>query len=195
MSIIIPGKLVFFAVPRTGSQAIRQGLERMCKENHIPFCTLNKHHCSPEEMSQFSTGKELVISTIRDPLDLMVTWWKLILQAEFTTFVNFIQNFNHSHMIQNETFFWITMNWEKYWKIHRILRYEDGLQDELNQALEHLELPQIQLETVQSTPDKKPFKEYYRFNRSAFYALLRRCQKDLIEYSYIPFWYWQGDFS
>lgn len=75
MAIVIPGKAVFLEHPRTGSTSIRAALR---KSGGQPF---GRH--------SFIKAKrgEKTVATVRNPFDVLVSWWLITGQTSFEEFL------------------------------------------------------------------------------------------------------------
>jgi hypothetical protein len=82
MAIIVTGKLIYLCHPRTASNAVQRGL-RDCKlkrnvEIHYPHHHIRLHEIPTDHDGRWLphlTGTERVITTIRNPFDILVSYW------------------------------------------------------------------------------------------------------------------------
>jgi hypothetical protein len=97
-------------------------------------------------------GKELTVSTVRNPLDLLVSWF--VLNPSWKNFEKFLMEYKHSDMVKGGELHYFAE------KSDVLLDYE-YLQTDLDALLSHLGLPPVRILTVNVTPEKQPFKTYY----------------------------------
>ena len=87
MAVIVPGKFIYLATPHTASIATTLTLHqldgaRTTQLNELKDCDnllpRNTHHATYQIMQtrfpELFQGKEVAITTIRHPCDLIVTW-------------------------------------------------------------------------------------------------------------------------
>ena len=157
MSIRIPGHYIFQAHPRTGSTAIEAALNGDASL---------KHH-------DWIDGPEPSICVVRNPFDVMVSWF--LLNPEWDDFTTFILDYNHSDLIKDGLLFYHAP------KCEHILKWEN-LKVELNKFLISIGLKEIELPRINITPNKRFFSRYYDFRSIA--AMLSRFGEEMDHYGY-----------
>lgn len=168
MSLIIPRKLIYLAIPRTASVATESAIKAVCPEAIVT----KDHHAT---LDSFELTTETIITTVRNPFDLFATWYQLNPEWQQKPFLNFINNYNHSHFIRRGTLFW-----QDSFEVD-LLRYEH-LQLDLNNIMEDLGLPAVHLEEMNITPGKKFYREYYGVDEVS--AVENRVPNDIEGYAY-----------
>lgn len=121
MAVIVPGKLLFLAHPRTASNAIRNALL-----NYSGAELIYGHH------ARFTTAQvqdvyrgERVVSVVRNPYTCLVTWW--IRQARDrghkTSLAEFIRTYEGPFFTYDGLLFYHVPY------SHTVIRYEDGIEE------------------------------------------------------------------
>ena len=177
MAFVITNKLIYLALPRTGSMATERGLEVVysADRKRVRGFKTKPHHPTLAELKEMHpdrvTGNELVITTIRNPLDLIVSWWCLnpALQARMA-FIEFIKTNKHSHIERDGRLFWLTND------ANKLIRFESMVED-INAVLVSLSLETITIPKFNITKDKKPFMEYH--TQETVQAMWDRWPKDM----------------
>ena len=149
MSFIAVGKLIYLAHPRTASVATERALVLAFGGGRR---TMN-HHDEIEQISD-KLSTEMVVTTIRDPLDLIVSWFVLNPDWHALGLNNFIKDYGHSALTRNGHLFYHLS------KATCLLRYE-RLQDDLNAMLLGLGLQRVEIPTTNVTKNKKDFLSYH----------------------------------
>lgn len=142
MSVRIPGKLLFLRHPRTGSSATVAAL-------------IKNGAKKAGEMHAFAQarGKEITVCTIRNPLDLLVSWY--VLNPQWSgNFESFLIDYSHSAMVRDKMLHYFAARSD-------VLLLYDNLQQDFNGLLERFNLPPTRLYRHNTTSFKKPFKSYY----------------------------------
>jgi hypothetical protein len=143
MAIVLANKLVFLEHPRTGSTAVRKAIRK------IGGHTKARHtYIAP-------VGAEKTVSTVRNPFDLLVSWWLIIkerLPGQWDSFARFLAEYDNPNMVRDGRLF--------YFETTFVMRYET-LQADLNRILKAVGLRLVSLDRVNITPDKKPFMDYH----------------------------------
>ena len=141
MSVRIDNKLLFLRHPRTGSTAVSDALiERggiKAGENHAYI---------------HAKESELVVSTIRNPYDVLATWFEL--QIVYDNMPKFLLNYAHSAFKHGDRLFYFADNSD-------VLLCYDTLQKDLDDLLTSLDIEPVVLKRVNVTPNKRPFIDYF----------------------------------
>lgn len=164
MSLIIPGKLVYLEHPRSASVATEAALS----EAFDTAIVTPDHHRVLEDFSNYNG--ELVCCTIRNPFDILASWFVL---SGRTSMLDFLANYTHSEMQKNGLLYYHKRDADV------CLMYGD-LEAELNSLLAELDLSPVVIPRLNVTPNKKPFMSY--FNDVGCLALMeRRFGAELLE--------------
>jgi len=186
MAVLIPGKFLYLATPHTASVATTHALAQLPeakttrlggleKFGHLPVA----HHATRKDVEPYLTGTEVVVTTIRNPHDLVVTWWVRQQGAvkhylgPGATFLDFVKNVDKvigpsGPFLQDGQLFWHDVD--------RVLRYEN-LETDLNSLLVELNLPIVTLELKNVTKDKEHWRSYY--DEESFEVVRARFEKEL----------------
>lgn len=147
MAILIPGKLLYLANPRTGSHSVHQALQK----KHGAIKNLS-HHAEPRHIPQYNC--EFAFTTVRNPYDALVTWW-LRMQVRMTDpFLEFIQTFEGKDFVRNGKMFYQCIPGVE------VTRYEN-LEEGVNEMLVRAGLEPVKLPLANRTLRKKPWRTYY----------------------------------
>jgi len=130
-------KLIFLEHPRTGSTSVRHALRSVGGQPH-------KRHTKLR-------GKEPTMSVVRNPYDLLTSWW--IIAGKDQTFAEFIIGCNDPFMVRNERLFY-------FLETDYILTFE-YLETELNDVLHKLKIRQVRLPHHNPTKGKHDYRQYY----------------------------------
>jgi mitochondrial fission protein ELM1 len=143
----------FLAMPRTASTACRDALRK------IGAVDVGGHHCIKQYREVVRPG-DVVVTTIRNHWDWFSSFWSLnSCPDKFHQFVR--------RTVRNSE--WVKRNpdctvCQLYWQFvplaNYVIRYEDGIEDQLNKALASMELPTVKLEQVGKKKDRH-YHEYY----------------------------------
>ncbi len=157
MSVRVVDHIVFQAHPRTASMAIEAAL------GGEPSA---KHH-------GWIDGPEPTVCVIRNPFDVMVSWF--LLNPDWDDLTSFICDYQHSELEKDGQLFYHAP------KCTWIIGWEN-LEFELNSVLKRVDLPQVNLQRVNVTPNKKPFRSYY--TNDSVKALRDRYGAEVQRYGY-----------
>ena len=94
MSYIYRDKFIYLAHPRTASVSTERGMATIYPKG----IKTKPHHIGVPQIKKFypkdTTGKEIICTTIRNPLDLIVSWYILTTSWSLRrTLLDFIQNY------------------------------------------------------------------------------------------------------
>ena len=188
MAVLFPGKMLWLATPRTASTAIRDALLKAGGE------PMGGHHCGLEHSGggrrlivggsgeQFGEHEgEPVVTTIRNPYDLLVTWWLRHRHKahEWRSFPDYIATYNRkpSFARSGDRLLYHAPNADI------LVRYEN-LDVELPAALKKCGLEPITLtERKNDTPGKTDdWRSYY--DAESIEAANRRFGAEIEQYGY-----------
>lgn len=161
MAIRIPGKLVFLHHPRTGGSATSATLKK-----------LGGHQVGDGQHSYAEAAPgELTFCTIRNPYDVLASWF--VLQRQFATMGDFLLGFEHNEYMRRGRLFYFS----NYSDVR--LLYE-SLQDDFNVLMVALNLRPMRIHRINTTSGKKPFMSYY--DASTIALVEQKFSKDLSDY-------------
>jgi hypothetical protein len=141
MAVIFPKKFIFLAHPRTGSVATSEALMRIAGtsyrtiNHHVNFATLKrlktiKTITVPTIKSRGVRHKlgdlwkyddEITVSTIRDPFDVIATWFCLNPSLK-QSMKKFLENYTHTYFKKRLFFHFPTDVVLNYWTLEADLR-------------------------------------------------------------------------
>ena len=123
MTLIVPGKFVYYATPRTASVATEAWLSKTLSNTGIKHFITKDHHATPGHASirKYCTGDEEAVTTVRDPFEIMLSWFCL---SGRTGYSDFIANYHHTHMFRGGSLFWVIHDWEGYHEELTVMRHE-----------------------------------------------------------------------
>lgn len=145
MAVLIPGRLLYLAHPRTASMATKAALLRLGGKDIRP------HHAEfTRSAVRERYGGEPVVTVIRDPRDVLATWWLKAGRHEHSTPADFIAHYtNSSHFVRDGLLFYHVRH------AHHVIRYEEGIAE----GFAALGLS-IDLEAANVTQGKLGWREY-----------------------------------
>ncbi len=115
MAVVFHNKLIFFEHPRTASTSLRHVLIQVGGQPHKRHKFIKPRH------------REKTVSTVRNPFDLLVSWWLIIGERQgFATFQDFIVRCRDPFMVRNERLFY-------FLETDYILRFET-LEEDVEQG-------------------------------------------------------------
>lgn len=176
MAVLLPGKVLYLAHPRTASTSMRDALLSRGAVQILP------HHIglhSPEVQALYRG--EPVITVIRNPYDLLVSWWlvrtlnRRASQPKLASFINSFRDGKGNFVRDGKLLY------------HRgdadiEIRYEN-FDEELDTAWKKLGVEDVSLGKVNQTHGKdKPWQSYY--NYEAFDAANRRFGSEIVDAGY-----------
>lgn len=151
MAVIVPTKMLFVAHPRTASTALRNALLGAGGK------VVGMHHDMVEALQDFHCG-EPVLSVIRNPYDVLASWWfvRTFDRANSKPLHEFIASFKDTkgNFCRNGRMFYHTPHSDI------IVRYEE-MPSSLDKALSRCSVEPLQLETLNVTTGKKPWRDIY----------------------------------
>ena len=163
MAIVLTGKLVFLEHPRTGSTAIRAAIRKIGGHTR-------KRHSLVQPV-----GLERTVATVRNPYDLLVSWWLVIKErtGSWKDFGRFLDEYDNPNMLRDGRLF--------YFEAYHLMRYET-LQKDFNIVLSSARIRPVKLNRLNMTPGKLSYKSYYTPETIAI--VKDRFAEDLEEYGY-----------
>lgn len=167
-TVLIPGKLLYLATPRTASTVVGNTLA-----THPEARTYIKH-AKLSEVPDYQG--ELVVTGIRNPYDALVSWH--LLDRPKIPLHQFLAAYECRHFVENGRLFW------QCGPGVETIRYEN-LIPELNAVLERVGLSRISRlpKNVRATRLKtKPWREYY--DRNAIVIANARFGDEIVEHGY-----------
>ena len=117
------------------------------------------------------TKKEIVFSTVRNPYDIIATWWALD-RYGFSSFLEFINELQDARFTELD---YLVKQGSQF------IRYEH-LNEDLNQLLSDVGLEPVEIPHMNATPDKKPWIEF--FDRELLSAVISRFAQYFDQYGY-----------
>jgi len=146
--------------------------------HHFGMDDLEKH----QEMKTHLLGGEVTWSIQRNPYDLAVTWWLRYMadgrregESKDVPFPAFIRRFAKLPLVVGGEIFWHKPDvWLKY----------ENLGDEVNRFLQSHNCPDIDIDTQNTTKDKRPWQSYYEEFPEAIEAMNNRFGDEISEFGY-----------
>jgi hypothetical protein len=132
-----------------------------------------KNHHATLDLIPNKTGNEVVITTVRNHWDAVVSWW--LLNNAPKPLHEFVKYYNHSHYARGNKLWWIHPTADYF------MRYEH-LQDELSDVLRFCGLPEVTLPIINVTPNKTHWRDYY--NPTSYKAVWDRFGDEIDFYGY-----------
>jgi len=185
MATIIPGKLIYLAHPRTASSAMAVTLQEI--PNAKPRFG---HHDTIEKIRErvHWLKDEVTVTTIRNPYDLLTSWWCVrptadwmdmhgrIHKQPWPTFDLFICKFDTPYFRFRDPMFY-------HLPTDRVLRFE-YLQDDFDKLCVEFDLPIKQILPHNVTPNKQPWVTYYQECPAAIQAAQDRFGDEIERLNY-----------
>lgn len=193
MAVIIPGKLVYLATPHTGSCATTIALSQLAgaysspliASAHRPVRALahGTHHAAWADLcwlhGGLMSGEEKRIFTVRNPYDLVVTWFLRVgYRMQAHTLADFLERVQERALPAP-----YLLNNRMFWHEGEPIRYE-ALQHELGGILQRIGLPPVTLPTINQTARKLDFTSYHTPRSLAI--MRERWGKEIDAYGYHP---------
>ena len=178
MAVLIPGKLLYLRSPHTASVATEAAIVRASSEAVV----IIPGHCTMEEIihgkpstpasgtalfgrgpesrdggvsaNELREGGEVIVTTVRNPYDVIVTWWLRATRGE-GSFVEFIRHYNRSPQLSSKG---EIFTHAKHANV--VLQY-DTLDEDFTLIMKLLGLPQEKILVDNVTRGKKHWEEYY----------------------------------
>ncbi|GAJ02832.1 unnamed protein product [marine sediment metagenome] len=150
---------LYLAEPETGSRSTVAALTGQHDGSEIR----GGHHASQWQIlkSKMITPAELAsvitFSVVRNPLDILIT---RTLKGSKHSLI-----YNISRYVNKRLFY-------KHYGCDRLLRYEDGLEDVINEFFSNINAPPVHLDMIGKSENKKPWHYYYTDIELEFARLL-----------------------
>ena len=198
MAVLLPGKFVYLATPHTATiattmallqleDAIPSDIHEIKKFHEGPWLAKASHHATLEELKektpQHFTGNEISVTTVRNPFDLIVTWWlrqrkqlgeKAGREPTFCEYLEMAdEGTSGGPYIRDGRIFWL--------RTDKVFRYERLTRD-LDRFLKKFRLPPVELPRTNVTSDKAPWISYY--DSRAREIAVRKFGEEAKEYAY-----------
>lgn len=141
MPILIKKKILFLAHPRTASQATVTALRKVGGVN------AGAHHHAFMDAPQGET----TVSTIRNPYDVLATWFQL---SGYDNLNHFLTKYEHSFFKIDDRLFYFHAITERF------LLY-DTLASDFDCLLSDFGLEPQRLYRINTTPKKRPYQSYF----------------------------------
>ncbi len=178
MACIVTDKVIVLANARTASMSVTQYF------HNYPNSFKNRaHHMSLEEVkiryAPHLTGRELVVANVRNPWDVMASWWMLSAHNEWNNnFAAFCKGFGHSQLFDKRMFTHHLID------LDYIIRFETLTADVL-ELCDRIDLPQLlRMPHVNKTPKKKPYTKYYEKFPEAVDIVRARFSRVIVQLGY-----------
>jgi len=147
MAIVFPGQYCLFNNARTASISLTEAL---AKAHPIVERTKN-HYATQVEQEKLCIGGEVKFAVIRNPFDLVASWFCFAPQESMEYF---LKRFRHPWFRdRNGRLF-------DFFKVDRLIRYE-ALEQGVYDLMEELNLPLPTLSRLNPTPGKQHYSTYY----------------------------------
>lgn len=196
MAVLIPGKILYLCTPHTASRSTSAALSEidgsvLIDYHHITVPEIKdgkfrkvriRAHGKHDVLFHYSekrpfflhvemyTEKEHVVTTMRNPYDLVITWWIMYRdKAGFRTLADFVNEYGGMDLDA----------WAR--DATRILRYEH-LSEDLNKLLEECEMEPVELPHVNKSSGKREWQDYY--DRESLDAVNKRFAHWFEKYGY-----------
>lgn len=198
MAVLHPGKFLYLCTPHTASESTSRALQEiegslLLEHKHVQMVQIQKgmfRKVSVRRGSGFEvlyerrkegatymlgpdllTGREVVMSAIRNPYDMVATWWQLDRRG-FQTLADFVSGQTDPRF--SELDYLVKQS-------SRVLTYE-RLQSDLDAVLQDVGMEPVLLPKLNVTPGKRPWREY--FDSDAIEAVNERFGHLFEQYGY-----------
>lgn len=157
MTVIFPGKFIYYQTPRTASNSLQNSLIALGTQNHVPvnqnFISLEKHDDFEKVPLEY---KRLPgVTTIRNPFDIICSWW--VGCGSVKTISEWILEYTHSDFIRNKKLLYHAPH------CTFIIRFELNIVEQINRIMTAVDCKHIPgLSYVNKTKSKtKHYSHYY----------------------------------
>lgn len=193
MATLVPGKLLYLRTPHTASvateKAILAQIDGAVKvaPGHGTLAQIKggdafiarvglKEKVDP---SGLITGEEIVVTTVRNPYDAIVTWWLRAARGE-GSFTEFIRAYDRKPHLEDGKTIFIHLKDADF-----VMRYET-LEANLAALMDALALPRLEVSVDNTTHGKRPWQEYY--GDGSLGAVNERFEDQIREAGYPVYW-------
>lgn len=146
MAVLVPGKLLFLATPRTASHAIQDALRR------LPGARSYGHHVERHRIADHDG--EPAFALVRNPYDVLASWWARAGGACDGDFARYVREYENQDFVRNGRLFYHAVPGVE------MIRWED-LPASLDDVLRRAGLPPQPLRRLNPTGKKLPWRTYY----------------------------------
>lgn len=205
MAVVLPGRFIFLATPYTASQAVVRAL----KELPGAFAAYDKrrgigHHARLAQIKEVAKGRlmgnEQVIVAVRNPYDILVSWYLRNLTHLQMLHLCKVKGIKGDPSLRDFVELWLDLDMPPYLSGKRvfyhasdgghavsrkIVRYED-LDNNLNAALRACNVPHVKVGRENATPGKEHWSSYYDTETYAF--VNEHLRDDFVEFGYSFLW-------
>ena len=140
MAILLRDKLLYLGHPRSASSA-----------TSVTLCRIGGRRVGPNHSYVKAPGKEITVSTLRNPLDLLATWFHL---SDYDEMLTFIDEYQHDKFTQDGRLYYLAKYCDEF------LVY-DRLTEDFNALLQRFKLGKTRIYRFNTTPNKRPWQSYY----------------------------------
>ncbi len=159
MTALVPGRLLYLRTPHTASTAVEKAIMQgipgavVVSPGHATMDDFGGGVMSLNGGGSIDLTSEVVTTTIRNPYDMIVTWW-ISSTAQRTPLAEFVRDYEGRHQVIRGRIF------SQADDSDIVLRYET-LDRDLADMLRLLRLPSVELRRVNVTPSKRGWRTYY----------------------------------
>ena len=187
MAALIPGKLLYLRSPHTASVATERAVMMASPDDAV---VIVPGHCTVEEIRSGTvtshdgkrraldllTGDELLVTTVRNPYEVIVTWWLRATRGE-GSFAGFIREINRPPQVIDGRIF------SRADECVVVMRYE-SLEGDWKALLSRLGLAFVPIPIENTTKGKAPWETYY--DAESFEAVRERFGAEIEQLGYGP---------
>ena len=177
MSYIVHSNFIYLAHPRTASIATERMLASTFSKSGGR--KTSPHHLGIPQIqhSNLITGGELVFTTVRNPLDLIVSWWVIMPPRHYKSLLEFVYTFEHAQFMQLTN---MPGEYRLFYFLHQcdcVLRFEN-LRSSLPKFVKNrLNAAPTPFRKCNVTKDKKPWWTYH--TEETIEAMFMRFPRDM----------------
>jgi hypothetical protein len=171
MAVLVPGKFLYLATPHTGSRSVAQTL----LDGFEGTMQVASHHATLEEVPLDSRARNLVTS-VRDPYDLVASWWRRTYAAgKWTSFCEFVREWDDPTYVRENRIFY-------HWRPGvQVLRFE-ALQEDFDALLIRHKMPTVKLVSLNRSGDV--LLDDYPYDAKSFALVTERFRAEIVEFGY-----------
>jgi hypothetical protein len=200
MAVLLPGKFIFLATPHTGSMAVAYALKKLPGAINVQDKAWGVgHHATLDQVKETVPekiqGSERVFAFVRNPYDLLATWYvreqgrsrlkalgrELRRRPTMADFIRAWAQHRPAVYFKDGRMFYHAA------EAHQVLRYERGIEREVNSFLRKLVgMPTVQIRVENETPGKDHWSLYY--DAEAYKAANEAFGADFADHGYPFLW-------
>lgn len=170
MPVLFSDKFVYLATPHTGSMSVTRTLKRIEGAEY-----LGEHHATAEEITP-PLFQEDQWTTIRNPYDMIATWWlRTYARSKWETFNDFLREWDEPVYIREGRIFFHSGPGVQH------LRFEN-LDEDFHGMLKLYGLDPVPLDHINKTLDRRPWPEYY--DAEGYSIVNERWGREIEQYGY-----------